>query len=93
MTFNWRMISWEYDGVRWGYDGRRWDTLEDVGIRWITTLVLKICKNLLDARRTKQTFAPPPPPRRTHVRLRLWKTFVRLWITLLTCGKLVDNFY
>lgn len=61
-TFNWRVISLDDVG----------DTMEDVGIRWYTwdnavqyeimTLVLKICKNLLDARRLEHTFAPRPLP-------------------------------
>ena len=54
-TFNWRMISLEDVGIRW-------DTLDNAVHYGITTLVLKICKNLLDARRLEQTFAPRPLP-------------------------------
>ena len=71
-TFSWRMISLDDVGDTLEDVGRRWDTWDNAVHYGITTLVLKICKNLLGTRRLEQTFAPPPPPRRTHVRFRLW---------------------
>ena len=59
-------------------DGIRWRTLDNAIQYEITTLVLKICKNLLDTRRLEHLFAPRPLPAE--------HTFAS------ACGKLVDNF-
>ena len=79
----------------------------DNAIRYeIMTLVLKICKNLLDARRLEQTFAPRPLPAEHtfasacgklvdnfewHVD-NLWITFVCLWITFTNVGNRLPTY-
>src|SRR5699024_9314734 len=77
-TFSWRRIALDDGGIRWEYDGERWDTWDNAVHYGITTLVLKICKNLLGARRLEQTFAPRPLPAE--------HTFAY------ACGSVVDNF-
>ena len=73
-----------------GYDGRRWDTWDNAVHYGITTLVLKICKNLLDARRLEHTFAPPAP---SPPNTRSPPPVDNLWITLSGVYLPVDNLW
>ena len=66
----------------------------DNAIRYeIMTLVLKICKNLLDARRLEHTFAPRPLPAEHTFAYACGKLVDKLWITLSGVYLPVDNLW